>query len=855
MRMRGRFIILGFALFYPILVHSQTAVHGLPESFSVRIKSTKVIADTVLPSLDTAYLLQKDINAGVKNRYGVVSYCNIDIRKEGTISSIQDRGYIWQYKIKSEGAKALGIRFNLYILPPEASVFIYDETHTKLLGAFTQLNNNADAVLTIADIQSDNAIIEYFEPYNSAFSGELQLGAIMQAYKNISYTESSALASSGRISINCPLGNNWQDEKHAICRMTFYDGQDGYYCTGFLVNNTHQDGTPYFMTANHCISTNTMASTLIAYFNYEYTSCSNPTLSETQTISGASLLSTNKYSDFSLLLLKESIPNSYTPYFAGWDASGSISAGSTTIHHPEGTPKCIATDNDATVDFKSRINWDNNSVSAVSTHWEVVFDQGNVEGGSSGGPLFDSNKHVIGQLHGGSDYEEFYGKFSLSWDYSAAASAQLKSWLNPDNSSIKVLDGAYVNIKPRAVFNSNLQKICYKDTVFLTDKSLYNPQQWKWKILPNSYMFVNGTDSASQNPVLVFNADGLYTVALITVNAFGADTMIKADYISRVSDIDVRLQRTTANTTICGCDLNNYKIIATGATDYAFAIDRTDKLSFTTDTSNIYLSIKENERFNGSFETWLKVKGSVGSCKASDSVRLNIVIPGNDYISNAISLQSGANGYFSNQCASKEDGEPMPSFYDCYSNLSWCPGSNEINGSIWFTFLGASNGKVNIRSLGQNTRIAVYSANTNNQIKSGSLSYTLLAANDNVSRTDSSSFIKDLSVDYGRTYWLQVDRDNEQYGDIVIELSSNSINVTPNPSSGEIDLTIATEESGKAEVEIFSPVGRLMYTNNFDVTDVSNRFPLDLSYLSSGLYIMHVKLGGNVMKYRFVIVK
>jgi hypothetical protein len=44
--------------------------------------------------------------------------------------------------------------------------------------------------------------------------------------------------------------------------MTFNDSRYEYYCTGSLVNNVREDGTPYFLTANHCISTNAMAQTL-----------------------------------------------------------------------------------------------------------------------------------------------------------------------------------------------------------------------------------------------------------------------------------------------------------------------------------------------------------------------------------------------------------------------------------------------------------------------------------------------------------------------------------------------------------------------------------------------------------------
>src|SRR5664279_3624818 len=124
--------------------------------------------------------------------------------------------------------------------------------------------------------------------------------------------------------------------------MTFNDSTFLYYCTGFLVNNVKEDGTPYFQTANHCISTNSQAATLVTYFNYENSTCTSSDATTNQTLSGATLKATNSYSDFTLLLLNEYPPASYLPYYAGWDASSRSPQNGTCIHHPEGTPKCIA---------------------------------------------------------------------------------------------------------------------------------------------------------------------------------------------------------------------------------------------------------------------------------------------------------------------------------------------------------------------------------------------------------------------------------------------------------------------------------------------------------------------------------
>ena len=74
---------------------------------------------------------------------------------------------------------------------------------------------------------------------------------------------------------------------------------------GTLLNNAANDQKPYFLTANHCISTQTEAQSVTVYWNYN-TGDSPP--GGTPTTNGANLLVTGTSSDFSLLLLTGSVP-------------------------------------------------------------------------------------------------------------------------------------------------------------------------------------------------------------------------------------------------------------------------------------------------------------------------------------------------------------------------------------------------------------------------------------------------------------------------------------------------------------------------------------------------------------------
>lgn len=118
-------------------------------------------------------------------------------------------------------------------------------------------------------------------------------------------------------------------------------------CTGANINNTNFDGTPNFLTANHCYNgNNTTINNSVFYYNYEKEGCGGNKERPYYTISGATLLSRNAFSDFTLLRTNGGcVPSSYYPYFAGCDRTGNNLTNATVIHHPAGNVKKISVDN------------------------------------------------------------------------------------------------------------------------------------------------------------------------------------------------------------------------------------------------------------------------------------------------------------------------------------------------------------------------------------------------------------------------------------------------------------------------------------------------------------------------------
>jgi len=829
---------------------AQVSQKGMPESFRLEQKQAVIIPTIKLDSVRVQKMMEIDRKLGIENRYGVVQKKDINIKEAGIRTEIPGKGNIWRYKIESVDACSLGLFFKTYHLPQDAKLFIYDSSGTLLRGAFTSKNNNSGNQLPVAEFSGNNLIIEYFEPFTPQFSGELVLGSVSQAYINFQNDEIV------RIGVNCPEGDNWTKEKSAVCLMTFNDSYFAYFCSGALLNNIKEDETPYFLTANHCISSQSAASTLVTYFNFENSSCFSNDAIKNQTLAGATFLSGSKHSDFSLLLLNEYPPDEYNPYYAGWDAEGLNSSSGVCIHHPVGSPKCIAIDSLPITSYTEKVKWAFGvSTTLPYTHWKVRFDQGYPESGSSGGPLFDQNKRIIGQLHGGTNSVMLFGKFSESWDYNSSDDEQLAHWLDPNNST-RILDGIW-KLRPTANFRAEIQEVCSNCPVSFYDESTFNPSSWLWQISPSSYSFVNGTDSTSQNPQIIFLKDGNYSVSLFTSNKYGRDELTAQNYIRAKSKLDVKLQKINSNNEVCGCDLKAFPLIAKGAVAYQFKIDKTEMIDTKSSSDTLFLTLNALDNYTKSFDTWVRVVGTNGSCSASDSILLHVIIQPNDNIADAARLHFGRNTGYSNQCATVEKNEPHPSSA-CLEENSWCPNPagnySVLNNSIWFTFIAPSNGLTTINTSGFDNQIAVYEASSYHSILFGNTDhYKILAANDNRSVTDNTALIANLSLVPGKQYWLQVDGDITAYGDLVIDLLSNSLEVFPNPSKGIFNIIISNPDAGIAFIDISDLNGRRLFSEKYNVNMNSNKFKIDLSTYYKGIYLITARINGSKLTKKLVL--
>ena len=97
---------------------------------------------------------------------------------------------------------------------------------------------------------------------------------------------------------------NFATEASGIARMAFVDGGNSFMCTGcLLADGSSSQSVDFFLTANHCIRNQTVASSMEFWWQYKTSSCNGtvPALSSVpHTTGGADFLAGNTQSRFRL---------------------------------------------------------------------------------------------------------------------------------------------------------------------------------------------------------------------------------------------------------------------------------------------------------------------------------------------------------------------------------------------------------------------------------------------------------------------------------------------------------------------------------------------------------------------------
>lgn len=379
----------------------------------------------------------------------------VDLYNSGSWTELANGDRVWRLRLDAPGALATELFFSTYQLPVGATMHVYDPSKEQVLGAFTNQNEQFSGRFATDLIYGPSCIIEYYEPLAVEGQGVLEIESIGWSYKDA--YPLSAKADDCEVDVACSEGNNWDDQKASVVRLRTVDGSFVGWCTGSVVNNTNEDCTPYVLTALHCGETSNANDfqDWKFYFNYQRPNCGTGTALANQVMTGSFHRADSNDgggatgSDFLLVEIDTDIPDNYTPYYAGWDASGPGSSSGVSIHHPAGDEKKIST-------YTSNLL--SSSWGASGSHWRVIWSgtangHGVTEGGSSGSPIYNTAKRIVGTLTGGGsacnsvqpggqNLPDYYGKMSYHWDDNWNPTDDLKDLLAP-GSSTTILNGSW----------------------------------------------------------------------------------------------------------------------------------------------------------------------------------------------------------------------------------------------------------------------------------------------------------------------------------------------------------------------------------------------------------------------------
>lgn len=184
--------------------------------------------------------------------------------------------------------------------------------------------------------------------------------------------------------------SNHDSTARGVARILFPVGANNARCTGQLMNRDGNDFAPIFSTAQHCISTQTSANGMEAFWFFQTSTCNGtpPNLNTVPRTQGARLLKQHVNSDWTLLGLYEPPEGNV---FLGWTtADWGLGSNGSAIHHPDGTFKRIS--------FFTRIFGIGSGCQSTFGLWdtEIVRGDGTIEGGSSGSAGLDSNRRIRG---------------------------------------------------------------------------------------------------------------------------------------------------------------------------------------------------------------------------------------------------------------------------------------------------------------------------------------------------------------------------------------------------------------------------------------------------------------------------
>jgi V8-like Glu-specific endopeptidase len=318
-------------------------------------------------------------------------------------------GFDWDGVIRSPEAAALRVHFTDFDLPEGAELYVYTNDGMAF-GPYTGKGPNGTGEFWSNTVAGAEIILQL----RAGSSGDPRFTIAGLGY----LTEEFAMARALRpvtnaantkpcsFNANCTIDAACGNENaavnvatDAVAHILFASGAYLYICTGGLVADSDTGtNTPYFITANHCISKGSEAASMETFFFYRASTCQSCPDPGAANTTGSSLVVSGRTGDFTLLRLSQPAPNGAA--FLGWSTTALANTNGAHLYrlsHPKGAPQAYS-EHDVDTSRPTCRSWPRGS-------WIYSSDVlGATEGGSSGSPVVNGAGQLVGQLSGGCGY-------------------------------------------------------------------------------------------------------------------------------------------------------------------------------------------------------------------------------------------------------------------------------------------------------------------------------------------------------------------------------------------------------------------------------------------------------------------
>ena len=170
-----------FSLLVLTICLAQVSTPSTPKSFY--LDENLPLSTIALPSFDVDQFLIEDDNemrSGDTKPYRFANpiSVNFNMNNSGIWTELEDGSMVWRLKIESLGAFSLNIIYDIFDIPDGAEFFVYSDDKEMVLGAFTNFNHKPHGGFSTAPIKGDKIILEYNQPSNASFDGNISISTI-----------------------------------------------------------------------------------------------------------------------------------------------------------------------------------------------------------------------------------------------------------------------------------------------------------------------------------------------------------------------------------------------------------------------------------------------------------------------------------------------------------------------------------------------------------------------------------------------------------------------------------------------------------------------------------------------------